>query len=130
MALAQYDDASSSPTSIVPTASSIESWLQTSSPGVLAPAVVKKKFPSNFGDVKIAHAALGAAAFLFVFPLGGIIIKIWDHRHIAWIHAAIQTFGLVVFGASTGLGIWMAMQMNAVRSPFHFLSFRFLPPPF
>ncbi|OAL35047.1 hypothetical protein AYO20_05762 [Fonsecaea nubica] len=112
----------SPPTPTVPIASASSSWLTTTSPMsnsayAPSPAAWSKgasKFPSYFGEAKIAHAALGAAAFLFCFPLGGIIVKVWPHRHIVWIHAAIQMFALAVFVASTGLGIWMGLKINAL----------------
>ncbi|KIX99682.1 uncharacterized protein Z520_04317 [Fonsecaea multimorphosa CBS 102226] len=119
--LAQLVEASL-PTATVPIASASSPWLTTATPtsdasyhpSSAAWSTGKSKFPSYFGKAKIAHAALGAAAFLVFFPLGGIIVKVWPHRHIVWIHAAIQAFGLAVFVASTGLGIWMGMKLDAV----------------
>ncbi|EXJ57491.1 hypothetical protein A1O7_07839 [Cladophialophora yegresii CBS 114405] len=71
--------------------------------------------PTSFEDAKIAHAALGAIAFLFIFPLGGIIIKVYPHRHIAWIHAAIQAFGFAMYIACLGLGLWMGSQLHTLH---------------
>lgn len=85
------------------------------------------KFPSYFGEAKIAHAALGAAAFLFIFPLGGILVKVWPHRHIVWIHAGIQMLGLAVYIASAGLGIWMGTLLHTV-SPLMLLKTLHLKP--
>ncbi|OAP56484.1 hypothetical protein AYL99_09663 [Fonsecaea erecta] len=121
LTLAQFVPASP-PTATVPIVSASSPWLTTATPtsdiayhpSPAAWSTGAKKFPSYFGEAKIAHAALGAVAFLLFFPLGGIIVKVWPHRHIVWIHAAIQAFGLAVFVASTGLGIWMGLKLDAV----------------
>ncbi|KIW93691.1 uncharacterized protein Z519_05005 [Cladophialophora bantiana CBS 173.52] len=123
LTLAQFVPASP-PTATVPVISASSPWLTTSTPTTNAAyhagaagwstGASKRKFPAYFGEAKIAHAALGAAAFLLCFPLGGIIVKVWPHRRIVWIHAAIQGFALAVFVASTGLGIWMGLKINAL----------------
>ncbi|KIW24036.1 uncharacterized protein PV07_09775 [Cladophialophora immunda] len=121
LTLAQLVPASP-PTATVPIVSASSPWLTTATPtsnpayhpASLAWSTGASKFPSYFGEAKIAHAALGAAAFLLCFPLGGIIVKVWPHRHIVWIHAAIQAVGLAIFVASTGLGIWMGLKIDAL----------------
>src|ERR1700761_5394121 len=91
LAQTQY---ASEPTPKVPILSASSPWLTTTKPtatfGMLntpRPAAssserLKDEFPSYFNSAKIVHAALGALAFLFVFPFGGIIIKVWPHRYI------------------------------------------------
>ncbi|EXJ53460.1 uncharacterized protein A1O5_13328 [Cladophialophora psammophila CBS 110553] len=121
LTLAQFVPASP-PTATVPIVSASSPWLTTSTPtsnaashaGAAGWSTGASKFPSVFGEAKIAHAALGAGAFLLCFPLGGIIVKVWPHRRIVWIHAAIQGSALAVFVASTGLGIWMGLKINAL----------------
>jgi hypothetical protein len=73
--------------------------------------------------MRIAHAALAASAFLVFFPIGGVIIRIWDPRverysYIVWIHAVLQGVGYVLFTAAAGMGIYMAKHLHAVSGDF------------
>ncbi|KIW53563.1 hypothetical protein PV05_09123 [Exophiala xenobiotica] len=70
--------------------------------------------PSNYKTVRIVHAVLAASAFLIFFPVGGIIMRVSRHPNAIWIHAAVQTFGYVVFVTAAGLGIWMAKKVHAL----------------
>ncbi|ETI25456.1 hypothetical protein G647_02229 [Cladophialophora carrionii CBS 160.54] len=78
-------------------------------------STIKSTSPSPFEDAKVAHAVIGAIAFLFIFPFGGIVIKVWPHRHIAWFHAAIQAFGLAMYLACLCLGLWMGSQLHTLH---------------
>lgn len=44
-------------------------------------------------------------------------MRVSRHPNAIWIHAAVQTFGYVVFVTAAGLGIWMAKKVHAVRQP-------------
>lgn len=73
--------------------------------------------------MRIAHAVLAASAFLVFFPVGGVIIRIWDPRverysYIVWIHAVLQGVGYVLFTAAAGMGIYMAKHLHAVSGDF------------
>lgn len=72
------------------------------------------EIPYHYSHVRIAHAVLAASAFLVWFPLGGIIIRVWDHRDIVWIHAVMQAVGLALFVAAAGMGIWMGNTIHEV----------------
>ncbi|KIW66119.1 hypothetical protein PV04_08323 [Phialophora macrospora] len=116
LGLAQTQYASpATPTVPVPGASS--PWLATTKPGATFGTInapTQLAAPASFEDAKIAHVVLGAIAFLFVFPLGGIVIKVWPHRHIVWVHAAIQAFGLALYIVCVGLGFWMGAQLHTL----------------
>ncbi|KAJ9610693.1 hypothetical protein H2200_005470 [Cladophialophora chaetospira] len=108
------------PTVPVPGASS--SWLTTTKPSATPESTNSMQswdaltghLPYSFADARVAHALLGALAFLFIFPFGGIIIKVWRHRHIVWIHAAIQVFGLVVYIICGVLGVLMGYRVHTL----------------
>jgi hypothetical protein len=107
----------SPPTPTVPIVSTSSPWLTKTKPSpTFQPVAVESDYPSlRFHTAKIFHAVLGIFAFLFVFPLGGIIIKVWPHRHIVWIHAAIQVSGLLLYVACTVLGIYMGRQLYTLK---------------
>lgn len=71
--------------------------------------------PANFLTVRIVHAAVMSTAVLFFFPFGGIVIRVLRHRHIVWIHAALQMIGWTVYVAGAGMGIYLAKSINQVR---------------
>ncbi|KAK5208836.1 hypothetical protein LTR41_005233 [Exophiala xenobiotica] len=70
--------------------------------------------PSSYKTVRIVHAVLAASVFLIFFPVGGIIMRVSRHPKAIWVHAAVQTFGYVVFVAAAGCGIWMAKKVHAL----------------
>lgn len=85
-------------------------------PGVRPPGIPDWVFeiPYHYIYVRIAHAVLAASAFLLWFPVGGIIIRVWNHPQIVWIHAVFQGLGMAVFVAAAGMGIWMAKNIHEV----------------
>jgi hypothetical protein len=77
----------------------------------------------NIIPMRIAHAALAASAFSLFFPIGGVIIRMFDPRierysYIVWIHAVLQGVGYVLFTAAAGMGIYMAKHLHAVSGNF------------
>jgi hypothetical protein len=71
--------------------------------------------------VRIAHASVGIAAVLFVFPFGGIIHRVWDHRHGVWVHATVQMVGYLLFLTTAAMGVWQGAVQKKVSYalPFH-----------
>jgi hypothetical protein len=63
-------------------------------------------------QARIAHAALASAAFVFFFPVGGILVRILPGRLAAIGHFLFQLFGYLLFLAATGLGIWIALDVK------------------
>ncbi|KAM0720651.1 hypothetical protein Q7P37_004788 [Cladosporium fusiforme] len=64
-----------------------------------------------------AHGSLAAIAFVFIFPLGAILIRLASFRLLAWTHGGLQIFGYALFTAAAGLGIWMANAGGALTEP-------------
>ncbi|KIV80654.1 hypothetical protein PV11_08140 [Exophiala sideris] len=87
--------------------------LTSSSPNLIShPNLI---LPPAFNAARIAHAVLGACAFLIFFPLGGTIMLISRHPNAVYIHATLQTFAYIVFATAAGLGIWMARKVHAMN---------------
>ncbi|KAH7109648.1 integral membrane protein [Dendryphion nanum] len=52
-----------------------------------------------------AHAILACLAWAFVFPLGGIMIRLLSFPGLLWTHAYLQIAGFCMYTAAIGLGI-------------------------
>ena len=70
--------------------------------------------PANFNKVRVAHAVIMSCAVLILFPAGGIIIRVLNHHHIVWIHAAFQMTAWVFYVAGAGMGIYLARNIFQV----------------
>jgi hypothetical protein len=55
-----------------------------------------------------AHGTLASLAFVAIFPLGGILVRLASFQHLAWIHGGLQILGYAIFIAGAGLGIYVA----------------------
>ncbi|KAF3039357.1 hypothetical protein E8E12_005828 [Didymella heteroderae] len=58
----------------------------------------------------IAHGVLASLAFVILFPLGSILIRLGSFRGAWLIHGLFQIFAYLVYTAAVGLGIWLAQQ--------------------
>ncbi|KAF2641806.1 CBD9-like protein [Massarina eburnea CBS 473.64] len=56
-----------------------------------------------------AHAVLACLAWAFIFPFGGILIRLFSFPNLLWVHAALQILGLCVYIAAVGLGLSIAI---------------------
>lgn len=66
-------------------------------------------YPSNFNTVLIAHAVLGPVAFVVLYPLGAIAIRIFRFPNVVWFHAGWMVFTYLIVLTSMGLGVWLAV---------------------
>lgn len=67
---------------------------------------------SMSNTILLAHGVMASIAFIAIFPLGGILIRIASFTGLVWVHAAIQILGYLVFTAAFGMGIWIARTQN------------------
>lgn len=61
--------------------------------------------PPRVVHMAIAHGFFACLAWAFIFPLGGILIRICSFRKLLWVHALLQIFGLCLYTVAVGLGI-------------------------
>lgn len=74
------------------------------------------------GDAKIiAHGAIMGLAFVFFFPVGAILIRIFSFPGLIWVHAAMQIFAYLMAIAGLGLGVYIALNPERQVS-IHFLN--------
>lgn len=61
----------------------------------------------------IAHGVLASLAFVLLFPIGSIMIRLASFRGLWLIHGLFQIFAFVAYVAAFALGVWMTQQAPA-----------------
>jgi hypothetical protein len=64
-----------------------------------------------------AHGTLASIAFVAIFPIGAILVRLANIRHLAWTHGSLQIFGCVIFIAAAGLGVFIAQGGDYLHEP-------------
>ncbi|SMR62701.1 unnamed protein product [Zymoseptoria tritici ST99CH_3D1] len=64
-----------------------------------------------------AHGAMASLAFVGIFPIGAILVRLANLSHLAWVHGAIQLLGYAIFIAAAGIGISLAKQGSYLSKP-------------
>jgi len=62
----------------------------------------------------LAHAILACVAFVFFFPVGGIMIRLASFRGLWLVHGLFQVFGYLLYIAAFALGIYMAANIRNI----------------
>ena len=62
----------------------------------------------------IAHGVMAALAFVILFPVGAISIRLLNFPGLLWFHAAFQAFAYLVFLVAFGLGVSIANTEGVV----------------
>ncbi|KAK5707945.1 hypothetical protein LTR97_000484 [Elasticomyces elasticus] len=65
--------------------------------------------------VQTAHAICASIAFVGLFPIGAIIVRVAGFKNLVWVHVATQTIALAVFIAAVGLGLYIATSGNQLN---------------
>lgn len=63
---------------------------------------------SHYHMVVTAHAVLACLAFAFLFPVGGILIRLASFRGVWLVHGLIQIVAYIFYIAAFGLGIYVS----------------------
>lgn len=61
----------------------------------------------------IAHGVLASLAFVILFPVGSITIRLASFRGVWLVHGLFQIFAFLVYIAAFALGVWMTQQAPA-----------------
>ncbi|KAK5116384.1 hypothetical protein LTR62_007931 [Meristemomyces frigidus] len=76
-------------------------------------------YNNNYGGISqyttavTAHATLATLSFAFLFPLGGILIRLTSWRGTWWIHALVQGFAYLLYIIAFGLGLYLSLNAPA-----------------
>ena len=60
--------------------------------------------------VKIAHGTIMGLAFVIVYPLGAILIRLLSFSGLIWVHAVTQGFAYILALTGLGLGVYIALK--------------------
>jgi hypothetical protein len=63
------------------------------------------------------HGALAGLAFVAIFPIGAILVRLASFSGLAWIHGGLQIFGYIIFIAAAGIGIYVANASDRLDEP-------------
>lgn len=58
------------------------------------------------------HGILAALAFVVLFPIGAMAMRVVPGRLAIWVHAITQLVAYIVFIAAAGLGIWLVQEVR------------------
>ena len=67
---------------------------------------------SPSSTIVLAHGVIACLAFVAFFPLGGILIRVASFTGLIWIHAALQSFGFLLYIVAFGMGVYLATNMD------------------
>jgi hypothetical protein len=63
----------------------------------------------------LTHGVMMAVCFIFLFPMGSILLRVLNIKHVAWFHGIWQTLTYLIALSAFGIGIWMATELDQVR---------------
>jgi hypothetical protein len=55
---------------------------------------------------------IACIAFVALFPIGGILIRVASFSGLLWVHAAFQGFGFLFYIVAFGMGVYMATTLD------------------
>lgn len=73
-------------------------------------------FIASKRPIIIAHAVLAAAAFVFFFPVGSILIRLGNFRGLWLVHAAIQVFAYILYIAAFAIGVYITTHAPLINN--------------
>jgi hypothetical protein len=62
----------------------------------------------------LTHGVMMAVCFTTLFPMGGILLRVLNIKHIAWFHGIWQTVTYLLALSAFGIGVWMATELDQV----------------
>lgn len=67
-------------------------------------------FGSSQQTMLLAHGVMASLAFVGLFPIGGILIRVASFTGLVWVHAALQVLAFLLYIVAFGIGIWIAVN--------------------
>jgi hypothetical protein len=63
-------------------------------------------------NYRTVHGILAAMAFVILFPVGAMTMRLVPGRAALWLHAITQVVSYIIFIAAVGLGIWLVQEVR------------------
>lgn len=60
--------------------------------------------------ILLAHGVMASLAFVGLFPIGGILIRVASFTGLVWVHAALQIVAFIIYIVAFAMGIWLAIN--------------------
>ncbi|TID24384.1 iron reductase domain protein [Venturia nashicola] len=67
--------------------------------------------------ILMSHGIIASLAFVVLFPIGAIAIRLFSFPGLVAFHAACQTVGYLFWIIGFGLGVYIANKMNYINQP-------------
>ncbi|KAL9098571.1 MAG: hypothetical protein Q9163_005797 [Psora crenata] len=67
----------------------------------------------------VAHGTIMSLAFVIIYPLGAIMIRLLSFKSLVSVHASIQLFAYIMVLAGMGLGIYIAIEPDNEVNKYH-----------
>lgn len=68
------------------------------------------------GEIILLHGVLASVAFVALFPIGGILIRVAGFTGLLWVHAILQIVALLVYIVAFGMGVYLALIRDMLDS--------------
>lgn len=65
----------------------------------------------------LAHGVIACIAFVALFPIGGILIRVASFPGLLWVHAALQGFAFLFYIIAFGMGVYLATTLDLLNDP-------------
>ena len=65
----------------------------------------------------LAHGVIACIAFVALFPIGGILIRVASFSGLLWVHAALQSVAFLFYIVAFGMGVYIATSTNLINNP-------------
>ena len=72
---------------------------------------------SELGATASVHGIIMGLAFLVAFPAGALLVRSIQSKSMVKVHAAFQLSMYIISLAGLGLGLYLAIQQDKVRTP-------------
>lgn len=70
---------------------------------------------SHYHMIVTTHAVLACLAFAFLFPVGGIMIRLASFRGLWLVHGLFQIVAYILYIAAFGLGIYVSLDKSGTE---------------
>lgn len=71
---------------------------------------------TSYNTLILAHGILASLAFVALFPLGGILIRIFSFPNLLRLHASLQILATLIYLAAFAMGMYLATQWRILTS--------------
>jgi len=68
--------------------------------------------PDTFNRIAVIHGVLAGIAFVGLFPVGAILIRLGNFSNLVWVHAGMQILAYIIYAIAFAMGIWLTRTLQ------------------